>query len=601
MPNVEGRVKRRRRVYACDSCYSKKIKCDGASPKCDWCYHHNIPCVYTRNQDKPGSRASKAANPKIESPSVSSTSTPIEHNEAPSRQPHASMFSPYSTPGPQAEAPLGFGSNMCFAGQSLGSIGGFNGLPVFSPSGIEWIKERTGEDVSMDIYRTGPIGIAANPIGVARDNEPVPLPDVYIVRALLARYKTSIYHRLFPILNSECFNYTILAAYGEEVSDMSPSIASARACIYAFMALTSFMASSTQDGAMMNVEKYATAALDLFHEVFQSVTLDGLQAILMLCFCYHATSAEILKIELHLSCAARYIFHMKGNLYPRSCEGDVLGTKLHVRNLFWIAFLLDKLLGLRVGLQPFFDTTNCDLTLPDIHDPNNINPVDNRPFHTFIRLCLVQAEIYRGLYCISSLQKGDAELLATIRHLDSMLEEWHSSVPVFSPDPDSETIMADFLFDMQYHYCMAAIHQTSSRCTAWALNQDTRAAGSSLAISIASSRSVLFRFLGAKPHLMGNHLMLCLPELTVSTIHLFSSILMNPLDTRSEADLDLMRKSLTHIGKHMWQQAPFSFTSQVRLVERFLGDLQRLARGAIWKANGEKEKEKMGGPQLYSV
>jgi hypothetical protein len=171
---------------------------------------------------------------------------------------------------------------MCFAGQSLGSIGGFNGLPVFSPSGICWIKERTGEDVSLDMYRGGPLGIAANNTADIRDNEALPLPDVYIIRALLAKFKTSIYYQLFPIINSACFDYTILAAYGQEVSDISPSIASAKACILAFMALTSFLASSTQEGAIMNVDRYARAAQDLLPEVFQSVTLDGLQAVLML-------------------------------------------------------------------------------------------------------------------------------------------------------------------------------------------------------------------------------------------------------------------------------------------------------------------------------
>jgi hypothetical protein len=261
--------------------------------------------------------------------------------------------------------------------------------------------------------------------------------------------------------------------------------------------------------------------------------------------------------------------------------------------------------------------TSCDLTLPEIHEPDSINQLDNRPFHTFIRLCILQSEIYLGLYCVPALQKGDADLLATIRTLDSKLEEWRSSVPKFSKDPDSEHIMADFLFGMQYHYCMSAIHQTSSRCTAWALNQDTRAAGSSLAISIASSRSLLFKFLDAKPHLLGHHLMyvtplilyhslnlingnhrLCLPELTVSTIHLFSNILMNPLDTRSTDDLNLMRRTLTHVGKHLWQQSPPSFSSQVRLAERFMSDLQGLAECAIRKA--KREERELPDVPLYA-
>lgn len=79
----------------------------------------------------------------------------------------------------------------------------------------------------------------------------------------------------------------------------------------------------------------------------------------------------------------------------------------------------------------------------------------------------------------------------------------------------------------------------------------------------------------------------CLPELTVSTIHVFSNILMNPLEVSSATDLHLMRSALTHLRKHLWQQAPESFTVQVRLVESFMADLQRLAEGAIRKACAE--------------
>ncbi|KAL4901982.1 hypothetical protein BDW74DRAFT_181139 [Aspergillus multicolor] len=30
------------------------IACDLASPKCNWCYHHNVECTFTRNQEPSG-------------------------------------------------------------------------------------------------------------------------------------------------------------------------------------------------------------------------------------------------------------------------------------------------------------------------------------------------------------------------------------------------------------------------------------------------------------------------------------------------------------------------------------------------------------------
>jgi hypothetical protein len=192
-----------------------------------------------------------------------------------------------------------------------------------------------------------------------------------------------------------------------------------------------------------------------------------------------------------------------------------LQAQLHVRNLFWIGFMLDKIFGLRTGLQPLFNHVSCDLTLPATEptagDPGRVQSPYSRQtsiiFHTLIRLALIQSSIYNGLYSPPALRQSDAELLATIRRLDSALEEWWSSVPTYPTDADHLFHMVNSLFRMQYHYSMSAIHQTSSRCTAWVSNQDTRAAGSSLAISIGASRSVLRIFLETKPQLLGHHLM----------------------------------------------------------------------------------------------
>ncbi|KAL2825875.1 hypothetical protein BJY01DRAFT_256149 [Aspergillus pseudoustus] len=589
-----ARARRRRRVYACDSCFRKKIKCDGTVPKCDWCHHHSIPCTYTRNQERlslhkakePGTRSTPPSTPS----SVSST-TLKKGSDVPEAK---KSFS--ASVGPQGVAPRGFGSDICFAGQSLGNICGFNGLPFFSPGGLAWIKSRTGDDGSLDWYSSGGPHVWP-PMESKEEHENrqrVELPEKRVLRQHLEAYQMSHSGPLFPLVNPPCFEHTIRAAYDEELSDLSPSIISARACVFGFMALSSYITGQPHEGTIMNADKYAREVQDLLPDLsMERVTLDGLQAVLLLCFCCTALSGDVLKTELLLSWAVRYIFHLKGNLYPTDVHGEHVHAKLHVRNLFWVCFVQDKIFGLRTGLPPLFDPMNCDLTLPDCgpHHPPSFPSIHHQkpsPFITIIRLGLVQSEIYRGLYSCAALRQSDAELLATIRRLDSALEEWWSSVPIFTPEgvAHGEPTMADFLFKMQYHYCMAAIHQTSSRCTAWVLNQDTRAAGSSLALSVGASRAVLTKFLEALPHDLGHFLMFCLPELTTATIHLFSSILTNPLDHSSQADLNLMRVASQQIEKHLWQQAPVSFTGQVRLVERFAGDLQRLAECAIVKAQG---------------
>lgn len=347
-PSISGeRPKRRRRVYACDSCYRKKvnrlphafghghyirivgtcwfqgdsnileIKCDGALPRCDWCHHHSIPCTYDRNEDLPprktpntklklvhyslftardlgfqmqlsACRMAGGANRSQDTPCISREHTsrtrlvPLQY-----RLPALILFveqvqitsrSPYPTPGPQAVAPQGFGATICFAGQSLGNIGGFNGLPVFSAAGIEWIKARTGEEVTLDWYRTR--SIQTPPRG---NPQHLPLPDIRILRQLLENYQRTLSHRMFPVINIKCFEYTIRAAYNHELSEISPGPASARSCIFAFMALSSFVAGAGTESTITYTDKFAQEVYDLMPEVIsESVTLDGLQAILML-------------------------------------------------------------------------------------------------------------------------------------------------------------------------------------------------------------------------------------------------------------------------------------------------------------------------------
>ncbi|GFF81421.1 C6 zinc finger domain protein [Aspergillus udagawae] len=589
-----NRPRRSRRTYACDSCSIKKIKCDRATPQCDWCYHHNIPCTFTRNRDS--SRSS------LRQPRSENSSSPSPHANRSMRHGRKILPElPVPEYGPQAVAPQGFGADICLAGQTLGNICGFNGLPFFSPSGLEWIRARTGEDGSLDRYCTmRPITwprLAEKRAG--EGDRRLSLPDKSLLLEQMEAFEKSVCGQILPLVNRACFEYTIRAAYEKELSAISPGLSSARVCIFAFMALSSFFAGQPHVDKIVTADEYAREAQDLLPEMLkESVTLDGLQALAMLCLCCQATSGDMLSVELMLSTATRFVFHLQGNVYPEDIESDPLRVKMHVRNLFWFCFIHDKIFSLRTGLQPIVDIMNCDLTLPQMQSMNgqleSLQPfypqLNHTMFLTLIRLSLVQSKIYHGLYSFSAQRQSDADLLATIRSLDIALDEWRSSVPAFSGlSIHQENRLAEFLFEMQYHYCMAAIHQTSSRCTAWVRNQDTRAAGSSLALSVAASRSALRKFLETDPQREGQFLLLGLPELSTSAIHLFSNILMSPLEDRSDTDLSLMREVLEHIGKHIWRQTPTTFIAQVSLVEEFMGDLYHLAEMAILKARRENE------------
>lgn len=194
-------------------------------------------------------------------------------------------------------------------------------------------------------------------------------------------------------------------------------------------------------------------------------------------------------MEFLLSAATRFVFHLRGHIRPS--QTDTRLTR-HIRNLFWICYLFSQESTMRTGIPSSIADTDCDLSLPQ-------DPETSPEFLLLIRLGLIQSQTYRKLYVPSAMVQTDAELLCTIRELDKLLEDWKLSIPVntrptFTSRPADAESMPSSVLQIQYHYCMATIHQASGRCTSWTENQNTSGRGSSLAISVEASRSLLRKF-----------------------------------------------------------------------------------------------------------
>lgn len=195
---------------------------------------------------------------------------------------------------------------------------------------------------------------------------------------------------------------------------------------------------------------------------------------------------------------------------PESPEDRI---QRHLRNVFWLCFIIDKDIALRTGQPVALSDDNCDLTLPPgyveqqyvavPHPQDSKNLPDYLLFPVDLRLGIIKSRAYSSLYSFKAHQKTDAELLKEIRELDDELERWRMSVPVewrptlsFSHErPDPTVSMHSVMLRLNYHLCMTIIHQASSRCKAWAMGRGqgamTEGVRSSLALSVEASRSTL--------------------------------------------------------------------------------------------------------------
>ncbi|PLB46588.1 putative C6 transcription factor [Aspergillus steynii IBT 23096] len=566
-------IRRRRKCRACDSCYRKKIQCDQATPKCNWCYHQNIPCTFTRNHERfRGQQLNPASSERSNLPPESPRPEYLRPD------PHGSTGKPH---------------NMRL---TLGNICTFNGLPFFSSSGREWIKKQTGEDANLTQFlldRNHSSFTSGPATSISSTYHPycsLSLPDKTLLYQILNAYTSSVFFHIFPFITPSLFEHTIRAAYHQQLSSISPGAASAKACVMAFLAMSPMFCHFLDPSQLQIMGQLGSETYRSLPEVFsESVTVDGLQALLLLCIHSQAIVGDLFTVNLLTAAATRFVYQLEGNITPVNVDEQSLPLKRHIRNLFWVCYLMDHENSLRSGLPPNFDDTHCDFSLPecygDLSAPSTCSPL----FLPFIRLSIVQSEIYRRLYSVSALRQTDAQLLGTIQDLDELLENWKLSIPIdnrptFTERPSDAGSMPSSVMQLQYHYCMATIHQASGRCSSWAQNQNTHGPGSSLAISVEASRSLLRKFSESELDFHRRNLMFCLPYITVVMIHLFCNFLLNPLDPRCRADLDVMERLPHQIQAHVWPQAPAPFLTQVDFVKELSTELQRLAHSALRKA-----------------
>ncbi|KAB8264456.1 hypothetical protein BDV32DRAFT_135349 [Aspergillus pseudonomiae] len=430
-------------------------------------------------------------------------------------------------------------------------------FPGLALRNICWIKAQTGEDVDLNQYQPPKRISSLRP----KATRTVYLPSKSLLFERLQEYKSSVFCEIFPFINPHLFEDTVRAAYQEQ-STLTCSNDSAKACVFAFMAVTSTFSNSTDSHGSLDSDHYAYAAYDLVPEFFRdTVTTEGLQALLMLCLYSQSVLGDQLSVELLFSAATRFVFHLGGHIFPKSVDevgSRSLDLQLHIRNLFWLCYIFNQEYSLRTGLPPSLDDANCDLTLCEA-TTTGARDTGLSPFFTpFARMAIIQSQIYRRLYSVIARNKTDSELLSTIRDLDQLLEDWKLSIPMdarpsLTHRPTGGEDIPSAVFQLQYHYCMATIHQAS----------DYDDPETPLTISLSS---------------------FCLPYVTAAIIHLFCDILLNPRDVASHASLELMDMARKRMLAQLWPQAPISFKMQVQFVEGLSVEVQRLARSAIRKA-----------------
>ncbi|KAL2161767.1 hypothetical protein VTH06DRAFT_7550 [Thermothelomyces fergusii] len=472
---------------ACDACYRRKIQCDAASPRCDWCHHHDLPCTFdrpisTRRRGKAKKQANMSASdgqsqvhngsayftPSSADPSTYATPdsaslvAPTPSHHVPNHTVEPSI--PIRPASPAGSVPGPMFGKLHFAGRHLGEICLHNGIPFLSEEGQRWIASRTGESAPFRALaaqapppraRRGihPAFLCTNAVHLSSG---MGLPERPVAEECLGMYAATPFKRIWPVMDAVLFRRTIEVAYSEGADHCSIEAVTARACIFSFLSLLALHHMYPTSMPSLDSEECAVQAQYLLPQVLQETTLVGLQACFMLRATlpfslttsqslYHLLLGQLQKASVIHSVACRMMYTLGANtvVVPplTSAPDDAWRVKNQLHKLFWLLYSNDKELSLRTGQPPSINDDDCDLTLPPGYLDHKYSEdvpesegalLDDTAVPLFpgdLRLNIIKSKTYTLLYSARAMRKSDAELIRAIRQLDDELEAWRLSLP----------------------------------------------------------------------------------------------------------------------------------------------------------------------------
>ncbi|GJN85880.1 hypothetical protein PLIIFM63780_009454 [Purpureocillium lilacinum] len=669
-------AKRRRIARACDMCRKKKIKCDGKLPSCTHCINYKTDCVFTQvekkrsppkgakyieglenrlgrmehllrlsgllGEDENGATdlgelerkltektrqastaatASNPTSPSLGTAAAENTSTPQSAltSPEPTKESHKDDKRKSITPAEDSqgeeevealsEMMCSLVTNQCGETRYIGSSSGFS---IFSPRGIQWVNEKTGDDsfskmiseVSVDDHKwtnwkPEVFGdLFQRPVFRALPPKPEAL-------SLLNDYFEN-FNCMFPLFHQPTFMHLVERQYSSDPYQGSgwwASLNCALAIAHRLRVMSNLVPQEEDDKAWA----YLKNAMGVFSELaMRNTDLLSVQALLgMALFMQGTPNPQPTSL---LIAAAIRLSHSIG-LHKRGTGFNLNPIEIEQRKrVFWIAYMLDKDLCLRSGRPAAQDDDDMNVDLPDADPADNIGNIplaDGKGKMNLFRLMceftVIESNVYKRLYSTKATKQSVGELLNTIGELDQELEEWKDKIPIdFRPEHEIKAshtplILHIVMLHFTYYNCLTTIHRMSIHHGFWTSRLSNYAIQglnarplnprifSSAALCTAAARASI-SLLKYVPQGDFSCVWLILYFPVSALMTLFSNILQNPLDPRAKSDTRLMNLVVTFLSM-LGQEA------EQGGVHRMLGvcsEFVRIAKVVIEKAEKDQ-------------
>ncbi|KAL4799398.1 fungal-specific transcription factor domain-containing protein [Aspergillus venezuelensis] len=241
----------------------------------------------------------------------------------------------------------------------------------------------------------------------------------------------------------------------------------------------------------------------------------------------------------------------------------------HRRNIFWIAYCLDREISLRFGKPPTQSDDDMNVGLPTEAQTNCIRFIPSLHrhgafdvFRAHCQLATIKGQLYKDLYSAAAKDRPLSDIVASVGTLDELLQNWKESLPPeyqpqFGPPPSLSQPLASAMLlylHCSYFNCIIAVHRLIV-CRKLQNAEDLIRRSEGLDLSFpppSSSRVFTSESLCANAARASIRLMKYMPEghmsLIGSLMHypvvalttLSSIIIRNPLDASRLTDMKLM-------------------------------------------------------------
>lgn len=519
-------------------------------------------------------------------------------------------------------------TNNCGETRYIGSSSGFS---IFSPKGIQWVNEKTGDSSFQEMISSASVDenkwMYWKP-EVFSDlfRRPIfqQLPPKAECVSLLKDFFEN-FNCMFPLFHQPTFMHLVDRQYSRDPYEGSGWWASLNvtlAIAHRLRVMSNLVPKDEDEKAW----GYLKNAIGVFTELtLRNTDLLSVQALLGMAMFLQGTpnpQPSFFLVAAALRSSHSIGLHKKGsgfNLNPVEIEQR--------KRVFWIAYMLDKDICLRSGRPPAQDDDDMNVELPSADPEDNIGNIplaDGKGkvnlFRLMCEFATIESKVYKQLYSTKASKQSDGELLNTIGELDHLLEEWKDSIPVdFRPEHEIKAshtplILHIVVLHFSYYNCLTTIHRMSVHHGYWTSRLSNYAiqglnarplnprvfSSAALCVSAARASIHLIKYV-PQGDFQCVWLILYFPVSALVT--LFGNILQNPQDPRARSDVRLMNLVVSFLSMLVTEEENGG-------VKRMLGvcsEFERIAKVVLDKAdkdsssrrkrkNNEEQAGKAKGP-----